>query len=111
MAALVSFKGTRPSTFRGRLSGGGRALSILPLLFRSPATKNCDSQVGAGKGPQPRQVLGQEAHPGPAAPSEHPDKGLLDNTALGELQGFFDVAFLGADNMCVVQWLRSKIKC
>ncbi|KAF1562455.1 UNVERIFIED_CONTAM: Forkhead box protein O3, partial [Eudyptes robustus] len=92
------------------LSGGGQALSILSLLFRSPATKNCNSQVSAGKGPQPRQVLGQEAHPGPAAPSEHPDKGLLDNTALGELQGFFDVAFLGADNMCVVQWLRSKIK-
>lgn len=65
------------------------------------------------KGHQPRRVLGQEVHPGPAARSEHPDKGLPGNTALGELQGFFfffDVACLGADGTSMAQWFRSKNK-
>lgn len=50
-------------------------------------------------------------HPSPTARSEHPDEGLPDNRVPGELQRFFDVAFLGADNMDVAQWFRSKIKC
>lgn len=40
-----------------------------------------------------------------------PRKDLPDNTVLGDLQGFFDVAFFGANNVCVAQWFRSKIKC
>lgn len=50
-------------------------------------------------------------HPGPAARSKHRHTDLPDNAVLGDMQGFFDVAFLGADNMCVAQWFRSKIKC
>lgn len=90
MAALVSFKGTRPSAFRGRLSlEEGDLGASSHCCFVPPAAKNCNSQVSAGKGPQPRQVLGQEAHPGPTARSEHPSKGLPDNTAIREVQGIF----------------------
>lgn len=50
-------------------------------------------------------------HPGPAARSDNSDKGLPDNTVLRKLQGFFDEAFLGSDDMCVAQRFRSKMKC
>lgn len=80
---------------------------FVPLAIKN----GIGSQLGAGKGPQPCQVLGQEVHPGLAACSEHPCKDLPDNTVLRDLQGFFDVAFLGADNICVAQWFRSRMKC
>lgn len=111
MAILFCFKDRRPSAFGSTLSGEGQALSTLQLLICSPCHGKLRLSSWFWKGPQPGQVLEQEVHPGPAARSDDPDKGLPDNTALRELQGFFDVAFLGTDNMCIAQRFRSKMKC
>lgn len=92
------------------LSGEGQALSILQLLIRSPCHGKLRFSNCLWKGPQLGQVLEQEVRPG-LIHSDDPNKGLADNTALRELQGFFDVAFLGTGNMCVAQRFRSKMKC
>lgn len=91
------------------MSGGGQALSILPLQILSLCHGKLLFLNWLWKGAQLGQALEQKVCPGPAH-SDDPDKGLADSSTQG-VQGFFDVAFLGTDNMCVAQRFRSKMKC
>lgn len=113
MAALVSFKRhealcvLRQTFFWRRASSEHPPATVLfPMPSKTASVPNSvperDHSLARSSGRRCIQVLQHVA--------STPVKTWLI-TVLGDLQGFFDVAFLGADNMCVAQWFRSKIEC
>lgn len=99
MAILVCFRGKGPSLVGGTLSEEGQALSILPLLIRSPCHGKLLFPNWLWKGAQLGQALEQEVHPSPAH-SDDPDKGLADSSAQGAAGIFWMWLFLGL-TICV----------
>lgn len=71
---------------------------------------NCDSQIDSGKGHSLARSWNRRRIQVPHIVTI-PIKAWLIAQHLGSYRVFFDVAFLGADNMCVAQRFRSKMKC